>query len=1043
MEKTNFSLRGRGFLCLIFTAFFLCFSSNTFSHSQYTTSSEKVDQQIKRITGTIVDSKGEPIIGANVKVKNTSTGTITDLDGKFSLEVPENAILSVTYIGYESQDVAVGNQNHINVILIDDAQVLDEVVVVGYGVQKKRDLTGAISSVKMDDTPVGTFSTISHALGGKAAGMQVLQTSAQVGGGSTFRIRGSTSINAGNDPLFIIDGFPVTASNQVETGTRYEAGKMDNILESINPNDIASIEILKDASATAIYGSRAANGVVIITTKRGKTGKAQVTYSGNFSVQNMKNGYKMLNGREYRAQRNHDNYEKWMKTNGQGIYADYITPPENVEPFKPRYTDEEVNNAQTTDWFDAVTRTGTMQSHNISLMGGSETTQYLASVNYFTQKGVVKNNNMDRLTAKINLDQELSKYFKTGISVNISRNKYDHVPLGKNEWENSGIISSAVRFDPSVPVRDENGNYSKFPDMGQYANPVSLLDIKDKEVRDRVMASSYVQAQPIKELILKATLGFDRRNIKRSNYVPTTTLYGASVGGQGNVRSSDYLDYLMDLTATYMKDFGNHNFTALVGYSYQQFNYETVNAGNTDFPTDSFFYNNLGAGGGAKPSVGSSAKKSSMGSYFARANYSYMGKYLLTATIRADGSSDFDPDYRWGYFPSVSLGWRFSDENFMKKFSHFLSNGKLRAGWGQTGNISNEIGSRIFSKYGVDSRYVFGEAGYLGIATTQLGNRTLSWETTSEFNIGLDLGFLDNRINLSLEYYNRRISDLLVKEKPLPFYNEVNKLATNSGKTQGQGFELTLNTVNISNKDFTWSTDATFYLYRDKWLERDINWKPAAYESTKDPIRPIYKYVSDGLLQAGEKAPAWQPKLVPGQVKLKKLDLEHNPTTMNQYDQVLVGSEDPDFTFGLNNTLRYKNFDLNVYFYGEFGRWRGGSYYDLWTAGYTGNPVNPSRQTLNAWAHDNMNTKVPSVVLSEYSVGDYYYKKINFIRCRNITLGYTLPVAKSVANSIRFSATVNNPFTITNWNGVDPETDSESYAYPNVTTFSLGVDITF
>lgn len=1012
-------------------------------------------QQKITINGIIIDSTGEPVIGANVVEQGTTNGTITDIDGKFSLNVADNAVLQVSYIGYLSQSISVNGQTVFNITLKEDSQNLDEVVVVGYGVQKKRDLTGAISSVKMEDTPVGTFSSISQALAGKAAGLQVVQNSAQVGGGSTFRIRGATSINASNDPLFIIDGFPVSSSGDLSSGNRYDAGSTDNILGSINPNDIESIEVLKDASATAIYGSRAGNGVIIVTTKRGKVGKPQVSYSGNVSVQTMKNGYKMLDAEQYMTQRNHDDYEKWMRANGQGIYADYITPNPNPSAFSPRYTDAEIAAAQTTDWFDEVTRTGLMHSHNVSVGGGTETTKYLASLNYFSQKGVVKNNNMDRFTMKVNLDQEISKYVKAGLSFHLSRNSYDNVPLGTAEWENSGIISSAVRFDPSVPVYDQNGDYSKFPDMGQYPNPVSLLEMTDKTTKDRVLASGFVQVEPIKGLIFKSTLGFDRRYDKRKNYLPNTTMYGAAVGGQANIYQRDNNDYLFDITATYMKDFGNHNITGLIGYSYQQFNNESLNAGNTDFPTDGFLYNNIGAGAGVKPTVGSSASKSSLGSYFGRVNYSYLGRYLLTATFRADGESNFDPDNRWGYFPSVSLGWRFSDESFMESISNVLSNGKLRISYGQTGNSS--VGYRIKDYYGTQYNYVFGETGYTGIATKALGNSNLTWETTTELNLGLDLGFFNNRINLTMEYYDRVISDLLVTNKSLPSYNEIKTIAANIGETQGKGFELTLNTVNVTNQDFIWTTDVSFYIYKDRWKKRDPNWTPAAYQSVDDPIRSIYSYKSDGLLQAGEKAPAWQPALLPGQIKLQNLSDEGGVNQLNQYDQVFLASKDPDFTFGFNNTLKYKQFDFNMYLYGEVGRMRGASYYDEWTAGYTGNPVNSSRQTLNAWSHDNQDTDVPSVILNSYSKGDYYHKKISYLRCRNITIGYIIPISRTIANNIRVSATINNPFTLTNWNGVDPEADldagttsdyakegnTRAYAYPNVTTFSLGVDITF
>jgi TonB-linked SusC/RagA family outer membrane protein len=998
------------------------------------------------VAGRITDASGEPLSSVSIVVKGTTYGVVSDNTGHYSVKTPDKgSVLVFSFMGFVTQEIEYDGQERIDVVLEEDAQALDEIVVVGYGVQKKRDLTGAISSIKLDDTPVATFSTVSHALAGKAAGMRVTQNSAQVGGGSKFRIRGETSISAGNEPLIIIDGFPVTSASNLGSGSRYSAGSTDNLLESLNPNDIASIEVLKDASSTAIYGSRAGHGVIIVTTKRGRQGQMKVNYSGNLSVQNMKNGYKMLDAKEYMTHWNKVVYERYLQENGLDIYAAYTTPNPNPPAFTPRYSDTQIAEAKTTDYFNEVTRTGVQQSHNLSMTGGTETTQYMASINYFNQQGVIKNNNMERLTANVNLDRQMSKYVKAGVSLNLSHNKYDNVPLGDSEWENSGVIVSAVRFAPYVPVRDENGNYSLNPDMTQVPNPVSLLEIVDNTTKDRLLGSVYLQVEPIKNLLLKASLGTDRKYAKRKAYLPTTTLAGAATNGNANITQEDMMDYLMDLTANYSLNIGSHNLTALVGYSYQQFNTEGVYAGNTDFPIDGFLYNNLQVGNGARPSVNSWASKSSLGSYFGRINYSFMGKYLLTATIRADGDSDFNPKYRWGYFPSASVGWRFSDEAFMESLSGIISNGKLRAGYGQTGN--SNVGNRILDAYGAGASFVFGESGSTGVGVTRLGNPALTWETTSEFNVGLDLGFINNRINISAEYYNRVISDLLVTNRSLLSYHEITTIADNIGKTRGTGFELTLNTVNISNQNMFWSTDITVSTYKDRWEERAPTWKPAKYESVKDPIRSIFIYRSDRLMAVGETAPAWQPALLPGQIKLKNVaDEEDSPNVIDQYDRQFIGTQDPAFTFGFNNTLRYKNFDFNIYFYGEIGRWRAASYYDNWVAGQTGNNFeNISRGTFDSWFHDNQNTKQPSVLSSAYAnyTTDYWYKKISYIRCRNITLGYTVPVSKKILNSIRVYADVNNPFVITNWNGVDPETDNDRYAYPNVTSFSLGIDISF
>lgn len=1008
-----------------------------------TEGTKAVKQTSTVVSGTVLDATGEPIIGASVVEKGTTNGTVTDLDGKFILTVSSaKAELEVSYIGYKTQVLKPQAGKQLAVTMSEDTEVLDEVVVVGYGVQKKRDLTGAISSVKMSDEPVSTFSTVSHALAGKAAGLRVTQNSAQPGAGATFQIRGATSINAGNNPLVIIDGFPISSSTNPGSGNRYDAGSQDNVLESINPNDIESIEVLKDASATAIYGSRAGHGVIIITTKRGKqSSRLDVTYSGNMSVQTIAKHYDILDGPQYRTYRNMKAKEQWLSKNGQGIYADYVTPNPNPAPFVPRYTDAEVANAITTDWMDEVTRTGIQQSHNVSLTGGSEKMHFLTSLNYFQQDGIVKNNDLERLTGKFNMDYILSKVVKVGLSVNLSRNQYSNVPLGQNSYENAGILTSAATFDPSIPVYDENGKFSVFTDQTQFPNPVSLLGIEDKTTKDRVLASGYLQAEPIKNLILKATFGFDRRSAKRQQYVPNTTLYGAQQGGSASQSQNDAVDYLLDLTANYIKTIGDHSITALIGYEYQKFTSEGFYVSNYDFATDGFLYNNIGAGAGVKDG-GSSAGVSSLGSYFARLNYSYKGKYLVTGSIRMDGASNFDPDHRWGTFASGSLAWRFSDEEFMKNLT-WLSNGKLRVGYGQTGN--SNVGNRTIDYFGVGRKWAFGNVGYIGMAANQLGNKKLTWETTSEFNVGLDLGFLNNRINMTVEYYNRIISDLLVTNKSLPSYNELTSIASNIGKTQGQGIEFTLNTQNIVTKDFSWSTDLTLYKYEDRWKERDPNWRPSVYQKEDDYIRSIFVYKSDGLLQAGEKAPAWQPSLLPGQIKIQNLkDEEGSPNVLGEEDVVLLGSEDPALTFGLNNTLKYKNFDFNVYMYGEIGRWRSGSYYDRWIPALEANSINQSTLTLNSWRADNQNTNVPSMLTSNYKTGDYYHEKVSFLRCRNITLGYTVPLHKNnIVQNIRVYADVNNQFVITNWKGLDPETDQSLSSYPNVRSFSLGLEVRF
>jgi TonB-linked SusC/RagA family outer membrane protein len=765
----------------------------------------------------------------------------------------------------------------------------------------------------------------------------------------------------------------------------------------------------------------------------------------------------MLSAKGFMKARNMALYEDYLKTNALDVYANYITLDAGhvTRPFTPKYSDAMIARAEGTDWMGEIMRTGMQHSHNLSMTGGNGGTQYMASVNYFDQEGIIKEDGMDRFSARFNLDQQISRFVKAGVTLSLSRNKYHSVPLdyGSNSenQQYDGVIKMAAEFNPALPLYDQNGDYTKDPDRPNIQNPVSLLTVTDNSVKDRVLGSAYVEVEPVKGLLLKASLGMDRRNGKRSVYMPRTVVAGAQVNGKANISERDNIDYLMDLTATYAKQIGNHSLTALAGYSYQQFNSEGFMAGNQMFLMDNFLYNNLGSGAGEKPPVASWADKSALGSYFARVNYSFLGRYLLTATIRADGDSDFNPDYRWGYFPSASVGWRFSDEAFMQPFAAWLSNGKIRASYGQTGN--SNVGNRIIDFYEQTGGMTFGDSYALGIWAGQLGNPRLRWETTTEWNIGLDLGFFDGRLNVAAEYYDRVISDLLVAEKSLPSYNEIDKIAANIGKTQGRGFELTLNTVNLKGRDFEWSTDLTYSMYRDRYLERDPNLPLAVYESADDPIRIYPATVSDGLLQPGETPPAHQPTLLPGQVKLKDLSGPYGipDGKLDDYDVVVLGTTDPDFYFGINNTLRYKNFDLNIYFYGEVNRLAGGSYYEGGAA-FVIDGQNGTQVAFETWRHDNQSAAHPSLISSDWGYGDYYTKNISYLRCRNITLGYVLPLPKKIVERARVYVDVNNPFVITNWSGLDPETDlvpkdknglRSSNVYPNIMSFSIGVDITF
>lgn len=1031
---------------------------------------------VTRLTGTVTGTDGEPLIGATVFEKGTQNGVVTDVDGNFEINVHKpDATLAVSYVGYDGISVKATPGKAMKITMRENSELLNEVVVVGYGTMKKSDLTGSVSQIKIDETRAATVSSVTNALAGKAAGMQVSLSTSQPGAASTIRIRGAASPNTDNSPLIVIDGFPVNPTSDGKTAVgKYNSGQNDNFLGSINPNDIESIEVLKDASSTAIYGSRAGHGVILITTKKGKAGRATVTYTGNVSAQVMAKGYDMLDARNYMIQTERYRMEKWRIDNGVGFFGgkdEEATMQTN--PYTPKYTQDMIANpGETTDWFGAVTRTGFQTAHNLNVQGGAENTRYLVSGNFMMQNGLVKNNDMKRFTLRSNITQKFNEHFSGGIYLTFSRIDQNSIPSGLSSNEDSGVMVAAASQSPLQPIYDENGNYTTNPLAAYLPNPVSMLDITNKSRRNRFLGSTYVEYKPIKELTFKLNLGIDYNNHKRQVYMPKTTLYGQKVDGQADIAQYDQNDYLAELTASYVKDFSDiHSINAVIGASYQKFNSEGFTAGNSGFLSDALLYNNLSYGDYAKPWVSSSKQNSEMASFFGRINYSLMNRYLLTATIRADGSSNFAKGHQWGYFPSVALGWRFSEENFMDRARSWFSNGKLRLSWGQTGNSS--IGYQAVSMYrgansgGTKMNHGFGGVEHLGFIISQLGNPDITWETTTEFNVGLDLGFINNRINLTVDYFNREISNLL-NWRTLACISPVSGIADNMGKTRSQGLEITLNTINIDNRDFSWTTDLTFSFYRDRWEERAENWTPSVYSRYKGAVRPLEGYfLTDGLVQPGEEIPS-MPGAIPGQIKIRdingyvfnadgtyKTDEHGIPVLTGQpdgkiddADRVYMGSRDPGFIMGFNNTLRYKNFDFNIYFYGHFNQWTTGAYRDLWiqNAYIVDENKNVPVSIEEMWSTDNPDGWRPGFAQSSNSIHmgstDFYLKKCWFIRCRNITLGYSIPVKKGISK-LRVYADVNNPFMLTNYKGLDMETDDSAYAIPNVRSFNFGVEISF
>ena len=1011
------------------------------------------------VKGKVTDVNGEPIIGANVLVKGTTNGTITDVDGMFVVEnAPENAVLHISYIGYLDQEVSVKNKKEIKITLKEDSKSLDEVVVIGYGQVKKSNLTGAVTSVKTKDLPQTANMSLGQMLSGKAAGLQVSMTSSQPGGGVWMQIRGNAAGGAGNGgPLYVVDGYPIS-SDALEpgSGNKYSSGSKSG-LNSLNPADIESIEVLKDASATAIYGARAANGVVLITTKRGKEGeKPKVQYSGSYSYQKRAEQVKMLNGSDFLHETNRVLYEDYLADNRLAPYG--TTDPSTIAPFEPRYSQSDIANAQTTDWLGAVERDGYITQHNVSLTGGTNTSSYYFSGNYYDQQGVIRSNGIKRYSGRGNFDQKLGKYIKAGINFNISQVNSDNVALNDGQNENAGVIRAAMNSNPTLPIYDKDGKYTLDPQQPFLANAVSLLDMEDESTVNSLLGNFYLLVTPLKGLDLKMNAGFQQEKGVRNTYIPKTTLYGQKDGGKAARSYSSRNSQLFDITASYSRTFKEkHDFSAMAGYSYQKFHSDGFNAGNSQFITDAFKWNNLSAGSYAKPTVGSSASEEVLGSVFGRINYNYDSRYLISFTMRADASSKFAENHKWGYFPSVAVAWRMINEKFMKNQKLF-SDLKWRVSFGQTGNAN--IGNNALAFYSTGYNYNFGDQEYIGVGQSQLANANLKWETTTELNVGLDFGLFNNRITGSMEYFNRRVSDLL-DYKILMQYNSINKVMSNIGVKGSQGFELGLNTRNLIG-EFTWSTDVVFSLYRDRWLERSPQWKKKIYEGEKDMLNSYYIYMSDGLVQPSDMNPdgtckiPHMPNAKPGMIKYKDLngrgengELVAGPDgKLDDADIIYKGTKTSKFYLGFGNTFTYKNFDLNVFFYGYFGRkLENPAYlYYIKDCYHIRDGVNMADAVKDRWSHDNPNGKFPTHLQNPYErSSDFWLENANFLRCKNITLGYTLPKFEKLAGivqNLRVYADVQNPFVITKYSGIDPETDGMA-AYPTQTTISFGVDVTF
>ncbi len=1043
------------------------------------------------VSGTVSDQTG-PVIGASVIEKGTTNGTMTDNDGHFTLTVSKGAVIEISSIGYKTQEITVGAQTNFTVTLSEDNEFLDEVVVVGYGSMKKSDLAGASVSMKESDLKGSIISSLDQSLQGRAAGVTAVTTSGAPGSSSSIRVRGQATINANAEPLYVIDGVIVQGGGNTGAdfglGDALGNGKVSTIspLSTINPADIVSMEILKDASATAIYGAQGANGVVLITTKHGKSGEAKFSYDGMVAMSRQAVRLNMMNLREY-AQ-----------------YYNEMIEEGDIYETNPYYATPSLL-GKGTNWQDEIFRTAWQHQHQLSAQGGSDKVQYYVSGSYMDQQGTIIGSNFNRFSVRTNLDAQLKKWLKLGVNATYAITN-DNLKLADS---NQGLIYYSLTTIPDIPVYDVNGNYSSTIREGYTSpNPVALAMMDEILLkRKKLSGNIYAELTPIKHITWRTELGFDMGESDANRYKPMVDL-GGWVRSQNSISYQKNSNYFWQLKnyLTYANQWGKHSVTAMVGQECWESKWNYLSGSNTDLPSDEVHNVALATG---TPSISSGFGSSSMASFFTRETYNYGDRYLGTYTYRYDGSSNFGPKNPWAGFHSVALAWRFSNEKFFEPVKKVIDNGKLRLGWGQTGNSS--IGSYAWGAAITRMPSALG----MGFRPSNIPNTSIRWESQEQYNVGLDLGFFNGRLNLTVDAYYKKSDDMLMSMQ-LPSYmgtqgNGSSKLQApkgNYGSIENKGLEITLDAHPVQLKNFSWDSNFQISFNKNKLLSLSDteNATLVGYGQWGDVVcvseigKPLYnfygykvegvykdmddiqnsakpaKYPSDGVFSRGNTV--WV-----GDIKYK--DVDENGI-IDERDRTDLGSPLPKFTFGWTNTFRYKNLDLSIFLNGSYGN-KVMNYNSLtlthmnstWTNQLQSvvskrarlEPIDPTIVYADGskWFDhiDNVRVKNPGTKIPHTSINDpndndrisdRYVEDGSFLRIKNITLGYTFPKAllnKAKIENLRVYVNIQNLYTFTKYTGYDPEVGASTQdssgltygldngRYPSPAMYSFGLNITF
>lgn len=1017
------------------------------------------------VSGTVTNEQHEPLIGVSVMVKGTSSGTMTDIDGKFTTTVAQGGTLVFKYIGYVSVEEKVKSSN-INVILREDSQNLEELVVVGYGVQKKSDLTGSLSSINGEDLAKGASTNISQAIQGKAAGVYVTSNSGAPGSGATIRIRGYGSISTDLTPLYVVDGQPVAESQ----------------VNSINPQDIENIEVLKDASACAIYGSRGANGVILISTKKGKEGKMTINFDASYGWSHATNRIKMMNSDQLYGFLT-DAYKNDGLKMPRNIKNLYYLDGEGKGPVDENGEPTNIN-VYDTDWWNETTRTGNKQSYNLSVSGGTEKLKSHFSIGYMSEDGIIKTSDYQRITMRVNNEYTFNKYVTIGQTLGGAYITSHDLNMPINE---------ILLPDPFSPVYAANANpqeanyeYNRY--MGSqysyYGNPVAKLNRQvKKNVSRNIDGTAYININlGLKGLSFKSMLGFDIPDYNYYEFNPffdlrqNDTDYNmcTNVESKFNLKnslvnsSSTTLSYTFQNTLNYNNNFGKHGISAMAGYTWESSHYKYHSGTKYNLPSNKPNFRILDAGTVDDIAHGAESEYKLI-SYLGRVNYNYDNRYLATFNIRADGSSKFARGHRWGVFPSFSLGWRIDQEQFFKSWNQDVMNSlKLRAGWGQNGNqnIPDFAFANIVSTYETWI-YAFNGAQnvHQGYASTSTGNPDIKWETSEQANIGFDMSFFNSALTLSLDGYIKTTRDMLM-QNPLPDMAGYQSVPwTNAGTVRNKGIEILIG-YRGSVGDFTYSVNANFTFQKNKLIATGTNdpiWGTVSKNEIGQEFGRFYGYVYDGIFQNEEEIKAHvgadgktvlQPNAKPGDARFKNVNKDN---TLNDKDRDYIGNPNPKLIYGGNISLGYKGIDLAIYFQGVAGN-------DIWVGSKqllkrTSMTNLMAEAYLDAWKNEGDKTNIFGISRKDdndnYRNSSWYVENGSFCKIKTLQLGYTLPrkwmKASKVFENVRFYLSGENLFTITKFKYMDPEVPNgnalnmgiENIGYPNPRTFTIGVNVQF